>query len=71
MMTSQYFNADVTRAAHVLLHRHGGEAGHVAAMKANHLLNRGDMDGYTMWTRIVAAVEETFSGTAVGTVPAH
>ena len=70
-MTSQYFNADVTRAAHVLLHRHGGEAGNVAAMKANQLLDRGDMDGYTMWKRIFTAVEETFSGTAVGTIPAY
>ena len=70
-MTSRHFNADVTRAAHVLLHRHGGDAGHVAIMKAHQLLDRGDMDGYTMWTRIVDAVDELFAGRPARAVPLH
>ncbi len=70
-MTTQHFNADVTRAAHILLHRHGGDAGHVAIMKANQLLDNGDMDGYSMWSRIVAAVDELFVGRTKGIVPIH
>ena len=70
-MSKQYFNTDVTRAAHILLHRHGGDAGHVAIVKANQLLDNGDMDGFTMWSRIVTAVDELFTGRTKGIVPIH
>ena len=42
---------------------HGIDAPIHAAMRADELLDKGDLDGYAVWKRIVKAVEE-LQGTA-------
>ncbi len=49
---------DVYRAAHLLIERHGDDAPIEAAMRADELAADGDMDGRSVWLRIVKAVEE-------------
>ncbi len=46
---------DIYRSAQVLLKRHGPDAPIQAAMKADAMLNKGDLDGYAVWKRIVMA----------------
>ena len=48
---------DIYHLAHVLIREHGGVAGLEAARHAATLLERGDMDGYTVWRRIRKTVE--------------
>ena len=38
--------------------RHGGDAQTEAAMRADAMLERADLDGYAAWKRILRAVEE-------------
>ena len=45
-------------SAHLLIKRHGGDAAIHAAMRADELMEAGDMDGRAVWLRIVKAVEE-------------
>ncbi len=52
---------DIYRSAQVLLKRHGPDAPIQAAMRADELLEAGDLDGYAVWRRIVKAVEELIS----------
>ncbi len=49
---------DLYRSAKLLIDRHGDEAAIHAAMRADELLDRGDLDGAALWRRIVRAVEE-------------
>ena len=49
---------DVYRSATVLIREHGTGAALEAAQRADAMLERGDMGGYAVWKRIVAAVEE-------------
>ena len=43
---------DIYRAANELIKQHGGEAPIHAAMRADELLEAGDMDGKAVWMRI-------------------
>ena len=43
--------------AHVLIREHGEAAGLEADRHAAALLERGDIDGYTVWRRIVKTVD--------------
>ncbi len=52
---------DIYRSAQVLLKRHGPDAPIQAAMRADELLEAGDLDGYAVWKRIVKAVGELLS----------
>ncbi len=52
---------DIYRSAQVLVKRHGQDAPIQAAMKADAMLEKGDLDGYAVWKRIVKAVEELLS----------
>ena len=54
---------DIYRSAQVLVKRHGQDAPIHAAMRADELLDKGDLDGYAVWKRILRAVEE-LQGTA-------
>lgn len=54
-------NRDIYRAANVLVRKHGSEATLQAAMRADELLDRGDLDGAAVWRKIVKAVEELLS----------
>ena len=49
---------DIYRSAHALIQRHGEAAAIEAAMKADAMLDKGDLDGATVWRQIVAAINE-------------
>ncbi len=49
---------DIYRSANVLVKRHGQDAPIEAAMRADAMLERADLDGYAVWKRILAAVKE-------------
>ena len=52
---------DTYRAAHLLIKRHGDDAAIEAAMRADELMETGDMEGEAVWLRIVKAIEELLS----------
>ncbi len=45
----------------MLVKQHGQDAAIHAAMRADALLDKGDLDGYVVWKRIVKATEELLS----------
>ncbi len=49
---------DIYRAAAVLIKRYGEDAPIQAAMRADELLDEGDLDGQAVWRQIFAAIEE-------------
>ncbi len=49
---------DIYRTANLLEKRHGEDAPIETAMRADAMLEKGDLDGYAVWKRIVRAVEE-------------
>jgi hypothetical protein len=49
---------DIWRAAYPLVKRHGADAAMVAAERADKLLAAGDVEGCTIWKRILVAVRE-------------
>ncbi len=49
---------DIWRSAQVLVKRHGQVAPIEAAMRADAMLEKGDLDGYAVWKRVLRAVEE-------------
>src|SRR5271169_6843904 len=48
---------DIWRAANLLIRKHGANAELEAAKRADLMLDRGDDDGRSLWTRIRRAVE--------------
>ncbi len=52
---------DIYRAANLLVKRHGPDAPIHAAMRADAMLDKGDLGGAAVWKRIVKAVEELLS----------
>ncbi len=48
---------DIYRAANVIIKQHGQDAPIEAAMRADAMLEAGDLDGYSVWRRILHAVE--------------
>ncbi len=51
-------NLDIYRSAQVLIKQHGQDAPIHAAMRADAMLEKGDMGGYAVWKRVLRAVEE-------------
>ena len=49
---------DIFRSASLLVKQHGEDAPIHAAMRADAMLEAGDLDGYAVWKRILRAVEE-------------
>ncbi len=49
---------DTYRCANELIKQHGDAADIEAAMRADELLEAGDMEGEAVWLRIVKAIEE-------------
>ncbi len=49
---------DIYRSANALVKCHGQDAPIRAAMRADAMLEAGDLDGYAVWKRILRAVEE-------------
>ena len=54
-MTSEL---DIFCSANILVKRYGEDAALEAAMRADAMLDRGDLDGCVAWKRIVRAVVE-------------
>ena len=52
---------DIYRSAQVLVKQHGPDAPIHAAMRADVMLDKGDLEGYAAWRRILRAVEELLS----------
>lgn len=49
---------DVYRSAQLIVEKHGDGAPIEAAMKADAMLEKGDLDGQATWMRILGAVKE-------------
>ncbi len=49
---------DIYRSANALMKQHGQDAPIEAAMKADAMLDKGDLDGCAVWKRVLRAVEE-------------
>ncbi len=49
---------DIWRSAQIVTKRHGADAPIHAAMRADAMLDKGDLAGYAVWKRILRAVEE-------------
>ncbi len=49
---------DIYRSAQVLIKQHGQDAPIHAAMNADAMLDKGDLDGYAAWKRILRTVGE-------------
>ncbi len=49
---------DIYRTAKLLVDNHGAEAPIHAAMNADAMLDKGDMDGKAVWLRVVKAINE-------------
>ncbi len=49
---------DIYRSASLLVKQHGEDAPIHAAMRADANLEKGDLDGYAVWKRVLRAVGE-------------
>ncbi len=49
---------DIYRTANVLVKHHGEDAPIEAAMRADAMLEAGDLDSYAVWKRILRASEQ-------------
>ncbi len=49
---------DIYRGANVIIKQYGEDAPIHATMRADAMLEAGDLDGYAVWKRILRAVEE-------------
>ena len=54
-------NTDIYRAANELIKQDGEDAPIHAAMRADELLEAGDMEGKAVWLRITKATDELLS----------
>jgi hypothetical protein len=54
---------DIYRSANLLVKQHGEDAPIHAAMRADAMLEAGDLGGYVVWKRVLRAVGE-LQGTA-------
>ena len=52
---------DTCRSANELIKQYGEAADIEAAMRADELMDAGDMEGEAVWLRIVKAIEELLS----------
>ena len=55
---SMIADLDVWRAAALLVKRHGRDAALIASQRVDEMLTNGDLEGRTVWYRILEAVEE-------------
>ena len=52
---------DIYRTANLLIEQHGEDAPIHAAMRADELLEAGDLDGLAVWKRVLTAIDELLS----------
>ena len=64
-------NLDTYRSANELIEQHGEDAPILAAMRADELMETGDMDGRAVWLRIVKAIEVLLSEERPGDAEVH
>ena len=62
---------DIYRSAHLLIERHGDDAPIEGAMRADELMEAGDMEGRAVWLRIGRAIEELLSEERPGDAKVH
>ena len=62
---------DTYRCAHLLIERYGDDAPIEAAMRADELMEAGDMEGVTVWKMILKAIEELLSEERPGDAEVH
>ncbi len=62
---------DIYRSTNELIEQHGEDAPIHAAMRADELMETGDMEGRAVWLRIVKAIEELQSEERPGDVEVH
>ena len=55
---------DIYRSAWALIREHGADTPIHAAMMADRMLERGDMEGRTVWLRILRAIDTLLSDKA-------
>ena len=58
-------DVDIYRAAHLMMHEHGGDAELEAATHADRMLRRGDRDELLTWFRIwrtITLMRQAFTG---------
>ena len=53
---------DICRAARLAIDQHGADASIQAAMRADALLDEGDIEGFAIWRAIVRAIKERERG---------
>jgi hypothetical protein len=61
---------DIYRSANLLVKQHGEDAPNHAAMRADAMLEAGDLDGHRVWKRILRAVKELGDAKAMSETPA-
>jgi hypothetical protein len=59
---------DICRTANLMIRGHGEDASTEAAMRADQMLDKGDVDGKAVWLRVLGAVRELQDRKSVGTV---
>ncbi len=59
---------DIWRSAKALVDQHGDDAAIHAAMRADELLDEGDLDGAATWRRVIQAIKELESTVPGGVV---
>ena len=52
---------DIYRSAQALIRQHGEDAPVHVAMQTDAMLDKGDLDGYAVWKRILRAVGKLLS----------
>ena len=57
---------DIYRSAHILVKQHGNEAPIHAALKADAMLEKSDLDGQRVWLRILSAIGELLDRRPLG-----
>ena len=71
MPTDTPSNIDIYQTANELIKQHGEDATIHAAMRADELLDAGDINGQAVWKQILAAIEELLSGDRPKDVSLH
>jgi hypothetical protein len=57
---------DIYRSASLMIRRHGSEANIHADIRADELLEAGDLDGAAVWRQVVKAIQELQRGARPG-----
>ncbi len=61
-------NLDIYGTAAIVVKKHGEDAATHAAMRADKLMDVGDMDGRAVWLRVIAAIKELLATESSGSL---